>query len=72
MNLKKLMDQHRVKAGFIGGALVVSSAWGTCQFTPELPVTGDDAAEEAPVEPEAEAPPAKVEEVAAEEAEGTE
>ena len=66
MNLKKLMDQHRVKAAFVGGALVVSSAWGTCQFTPELPVTGDDAAEEAPAEP------AKVEEVAAEEAEGTE
>ncbi len=66
MNLKKLMDQHRVKAGFIGGALVVSSAWGTCQFVPEVPT--EEEAVEAPAEPEPEAPPAEEEEAKAEEA----
>ena len=35
MDIKALLDKHRVKAGFVGGALVVSTAYGSCQFKPE-------------------------------------
>lgn len=65
--IKEIADAHRVKVGFIGGALVVSSAFGTCQYTPELAPSGDEVAPEAPAEPEADEAP-KEEPVEAEEA----
>lgn len=52
--IKELAEAHRLKVGFVGGAVVVSSIFGTCQFKPELP--GVEVAAEAPAE---EAAPAK-------------
>lgn len=54
--IKELAEAHRLKVGFVGGAVVVSSIFGTCQFKPELP--GVEEAVEAPAE---EAAPAKAE-----------
>lgn len=53
MNLKALLDKHRVKAGFVGGALVVSTAYGSCHFKPEE-APAEEAAAEAPAEEAAE------------------
>ena len=54
--IKELAEAHRLKVGFVGGAVVVSSIFGTCQFKPEL--HGVEEAVEAPAE---EAAPAKAE-----------
>ena len=56
MDIKALLDKHRVKAGFVGGALVVSTAYGSCQFKPEEAPVEEPAAEESAekaAEPEA-------------------
>lgn len=54
--IKELAEAHKLKVGFVGGAVVVSSIFGTCQFKPELP-----SAEEAVEAPAVEAAPAKAE-----------
>ena len=46
--IKELAEAHKLKVGFIGGAVVVSSIFGTCQFKPALPSAEE--AVEAPVE----------------------
>ena len=62
MDLKALLDKHRVKAGFVGGALVVSTAYGSCHFLPEPTEVAEPAVEEveseepAVEEPKAEEP----------------
>ena len=56
MDIKALLDKHRVKAGFVGGALVVSTAYGSCQFKPEAPAEEPAAEEPAAEEPKAEEP----------------
>ena len=53
MNIKAILDRHKVTASFIGGALVVSTAYGTCQYTPGLGGPGEEAAAEPPAEVEA-------------------
>ena len=57
MDLKALLDKHKVKASFVGGALVVSTAYGSCQVMAP-PGEESPAAEEAPAaeDPAAEAP----------------
>ena len=59
MDLKALLDKHKIKASFVGGALVVSTAYGSCQM---MAPAGEEspAAEEAPAEePVAEEPVAE-------------
>jgi len=51
MDIKALLDKHRVKAGFVGGALVVSTAYGSCQFDPAVPAEEPVAEEPAAEEP---------------------
>ena len=55
--IKELLDKHKVKASFVGGALVVSTAYGSCQMMAP-PAAESPAAEEAPAEeaPTEEAP----------------
>lgn len=65
--VKELAEAHKLKVGFVGGAVVVSSIFGTCQFKPELPSAEE--AVEAPVEEPA---PAKAEEEPAAEEEAPE
>lgn len=64
--IKELLDKHKVKASFVGGALVVSTAYGSCQMMAP-PASEAPAAEEAPTE-EAPAEEAPAEEAAEEEA----
>jgi 2-oxoglutarate dehydrogenase E2 component (dihydrolipoamide succinyltransferase) len=63
--IKELLDKHKVKASFVGGALVVSTAYGSCQMMAP-PAAESPAAEEAPAE-EAPAEEAPKEEAKAEE-----
>jgi len=37
MDIKALLETHKVKTAFVGGALVVSTAWGSCHLTPTVP-----------------------------------
>ena len=54
MDLKAFLQQHKVKARFVGGALVVSTAYGSCNLMPssepEAPAVEEPAADEAPEE----------------------
>lgn len=60
MSFKALLDKHRVKVGFVSGALVVSTAYGSCQFLPEPIEVAESAAEEVESEePAAEEPKAE-------------
>lgn len=42
-----LWDKWKVHVAFIAGALVVSSVWGTCSYTPSVPVTEEKVEESA-------------------------
>ena len=59
MDIKALLKTHKVKTAFVGGALVVSTAWGSCHFTPVVPAPEPEPAVEeevaAPTEEESEA-----------------
>ena len=48
MDLKALLDKHKVKASFVGGALMVSTAYGSCQVM--APVAEEAPAAEEPEE----------------------
>lgn len=49
MDLKALLEQHKIKASFVGGALMVSTAYGSCQFMApaEEPAPVEEAAPDA-------------------------
>ena len=54
MDLKAFIKQHKVKFSFVGGALVMSTAYGSCNLEPAaeepseeaVPAEADDAAPE--------------------------
>lgn len=46
-SLKSLWARWRVQISFVGGALVVATAYGTCSYDPQV-VSEEPAAEEAP------------------------
>ena len=60
--VKELAEAHKLKVGFVGGAVVVSSIFGTCQFKP-APAEAEEepAAEEEAPEPSKEEEPVKEE-----------
>lgn len=72
MDLKAFLQQHKVKASFVGGALVVSTAYGSCQLVAPVdePAPIEDAApaeEEEAVESESAEEPAEDEEASEDE-----
>jgi hypothetical protein len=44
-----LWDKWKVQFAFVAGALVVSSVWGTCSYSPTVAVTDEKAEETLPV-----------------------
>jgi hypothetical protein len=43
-----LWDKWKVQFAFVAGALVVSSVWGTCSYTPSVPVADGETVGVAP------------------------
>ena len=68
MDLKAFIKQHKVKFSFVGGALVMSTAYGSCNLEPasEQPAAEEPAEEAVPAEAD-DAAPEEGEEAAGEE-----
>lgn len=46
------INENKIRVGFVGGAIVIGSVWGTCTLEPNINTGEDDAIQQ--VQPEAE------------------